>query len=70
METLIRYIPESRYGFRCGEWARVVGAARITVNWPDQEPIERWCYVVQFLDGVRDYWPVAGDAAHFEFQEV
>lgn len=47
------------YSFRSGEWAALL----TTVPGPDRE-----CYLVQFPDGVTDFWVVGDPAAGYEFR--
>ena len=56
--TLIRAM--HRYAFRSGEWATLKGLASLPVR--EGEP-DRDCYLVEFDDGVTDFWPV-DDADH------
>lgn len=50
----------SRYGFRTGEWANLVGSAQIN---------KRMCYVVEFPDKVRDFWVISDSMGQYEFYE-
>lgn len=45
------------YAFRSGEWAELKGI----VPGPDRE-----CYLVEFPDGVTDFWPTHDEAAEYE----
>lgn len=47
-------------GFRRGEWAWLRGV----VPGPD-----RSCYLVEFEDGVTDFWAVVDASDHYEFWE-
>lgn len=47
--------------FRSGEWAKLV----CVVPGPDRE-----CYLVEFPDGVTDFWPVVDPANTYEFASV
>ena len=60
-ETLIR--GTHPYHFRSGEWARLL----TVVEAPDPA---RDCYVVQFGDGVTDFWVVEDDAARYELRKA
>ena len=42
--------------FRCGVAARIAGVRMVT---PDYAHSTRLCYVVEFEDGVVDYFPVS-----------
>jgi hypothetical protein len=46
------------YGFRSGEWARVVNVVPAR---------GRDCYLVEFPDGVTDLWPVIDAWDPYEF---
>ena len=46
------------YGFRSGQWGRIVG-----LDWVNDRP----CYVVRFIDGVEDAWPVYDPTDPYEF---
>lgn len=48
------------YGYRSGEWAEILTVA------PSPE---RDCYVVRFLDGATDFWPVNDPSDAYEFAE-
>lgn len=50
-----------RYGFRTGEWATLRGTAALPVRGED-----RPCYLVEFSDGVTDFWPVSDPADGYE----
>jgi len=52
------------YAFRSGEWARIKGTAMLPVK--DGEP-DRACYLVEFDDGVSDFWAVDDPDARYEF---
>jgi hypothetical protein len=57
--TLIR--ATHPYGFRSGEWAVLVAVV----------PTEaRDCYLVEFPDGVTDFWPVHDPSDPYEFDGV
>ena len=45
-------------GYRCGQWAKVTGVAMIE---------SRPCYVVEFIDGLADQWPVYDSSDPYEF---
>lgn len=47
------------YGFRSGEWANLVCIV------PGEE---KDCYLVEFPDGVTDFWPVNGPSDPYEFR--
>ena len=49
------------YGFRSGEWARLV----CMVPGPTKD-----CWLVEFPDGVTDFWPVYDPADPYEFRTV
>jgi len=57
--TLIR--ATHPYGFRSGQWAIL----RCVVPGP-----ERDCYLVEFDDGVTDFWPVNDPSDPYEFRAV
>ena len=48
-----------RYGFRCDEWADLVGTV-------DHGATNRRCYVVRFPDGTSDFWVVDDPDAQYE----
>jgi hypothetical protein len=48
-----------QYGFRSGEWAKVVG-----VDYARNRP----CYYVLFPDGQTDHWPVYDLSDKYEFR--
>ena len=50
--------------FRPGEWAAIVG---VEVHTPTGLNSPRVCFVVEFRDGVRDYWPVENVTHEYEF---
>lgn len=62
-ETFIR--STHRYAFRNGEWARLRGTAALPVRGED-----RPCYLVEFDDGVTDFWPVEDPGNPYEFSEA
>lgn len=45
------------YGFRSGEWARVLTTI---------ESYGRPCWLVEFGDGVQDWWPIEDADAGYE----
>lgn len=47
------------YSFRSGEWAKLVCVV------PGED---RDCYLVEFPDGVTDFWPVVDPANTYEFR--
>ena len=57
-DTWVRHTHPS--GFRAGEWA----AIRAIVPGDDRE-----CYLVEFPDGVTDFWVVNDPDEPYEFQE-
>ncbi|TLS99901.1 hypothetical protein [Aliarcobacter cibarius] len=46
------------YSFRSGEWGQVIGTSFKT----------RWCFIVEYKDGVIDYSPMI-DTANYELNE-
>jgi hypothetical protein len=50
--------------FRQGQWAKVVEVAWCQ---PPTDGVARPVYVVEFIDGRRDLWPVYDSAADYEF---
>lgn len=48
-----------RYAFRSGDWARLVAAVEIR---------DRDCWLVEFPDGVVDWWPKNDPDAAYEFR--
>ncbi len=48
-------------GFRAGEWARLRGTAAL----PGFPEGDRPCYLIEFPDGVTDFWPVEGGGYEF-----
>lgn len=46
------------YGFRSGQWADVKGVV------PGRD---RECYLVEFPDGVTDFWPTQDPSDSYEF---
>ena len=58
------------YGFRCGEWAELIGE----MTYPHIElgvvKEYRRCYLVRFHDGVLDAWVKEDPADPYEFAEV
>lgn len=48
-----------QYGFRSGEWAEVTG-----IEWQNNRP----CFIVRFVDGVTDSWPVYDPSDPYEFR--
>lgn len=56
MSDLIRHTHP--YGFRSGHWAVI----RAVVPGPDRD-----CYLVEFPDGVTDFWPVEDPSEPYEF---
>ena len=50
------------YGFRSEEWANLLAE----MNHPK---LNNPCYLVEFSDGVRDYWPVLDATAGYEFRQ-
>jgi hypothetical protein len=52
-----------RYGFRSGQWAVLRGTASL----PGFPEGDRDCYLVEFDDGVTDFWPVRDVDAGYEF---
>ena len=55
---------ESPYLFRSGEWATIIGVQMVAPMGSEDRP----CFVVQFRDGVEDYWPMVDAAAHYKFR--
>jgi hypothetical protein len=49
------------YGFRCGQWARLV----TTISLEGRD-----CYLVEFDDGVSDFWAVDDPAGRYEFKRA
>lgn len=47
-----------QYSYRNGQWAQIIG-----FTWSNN----RICYVVQFIDGKRDWWPVYDSSEPYEF---
>jgi hypothetical protein len=62
--TLIR--ATHRYAFRSGEWATLKG----TTELPGFPEGDRKCYLVEFDDGVTDFWPVDDNTHGYEFAQV
>lgn len=54
------------YGFRSGEWARIVAVVPTVTTAGDP----RECYLVSFPDGVTDLWPVVDASDPYEFREL
>lgn len=56
--------------FRSGEWARITGV-EVFSPYPSSPDAERKpprvCFVVEFLDGEIDRWPVEDSEAEYEF---
>ena len=52
------------YGFRNGKWAELKG----TVNLPGFPDGDRRCYLVEFPDGVTDFWSVNAVEYGYEFR--
>lgn len=50
-----------QYGFRNGEWARVLG-----VVWLNERP----CYHIRFIDGKEDHWPIYDESDPYEFRPL
>ena len=48
------------YGFRSGQWARILSTV--------PAPNGRDCYLVQFPDGVTDWWLVNDPSDPYEFR--
>lgn len=61
MTKLIR--ATHRYAFRSGQWARLRGTAAL----PGFPEGDRECYLVEFPDGVTDFWPVGDNRHGYEF---
>lgn len=51
--------------FRSGQWALIVGVGM----YPKETGKDRPCYVVAFIDGAMDFWPVYDEAAGYEFSK-
>ena len=47
-----------RYSFRSGEWGEVIGMTYL----------ERWCYIIQYANGVLDYAAIV-DKDNYELKE-
>jgi len=54
-------------GFRSGQWARVTGIG-LFPNAKGRAEL-RPCYLVEFVDGAGDYWPVYDDDAGYQFSK-
>ncbi len=54
------------YAFRSGEWAVLKGTTLL----PGFPEGERECYLVEFPDGMCDFWAVSGVGYGYEFSEV
>ena len=63
MSTLIRATCPG--AFRSGQWARLSGTAAL----PGFPEGDRDCYLVEFPDGVTDFWPVQDWMRGYEFRE-
>lgn len=61
--TLIRALHP--YAFRSGEWAELKG----TTDLPGFPEGDRCCYLVEFPDGMTDFWPVKNSGYGYERQE-
>lgn len=48
--------------FRSGEWARIIGVGVIGIDGKS-----RCCFVVEFVDGVNDHWPIEDASMGYEF---
>jgi hypothetical protein len=66
---------QSRYGFRPGEWGRIVDVVVYpqveTTTHSDHEKkylSHRICFRVEFIDGYQDYWPVEDTDGQYEFK--
>ena len=51
------------YCFRSGQWARISG----TTSLPGFPEGDRDCYLVEFADGVTDFWAVDAPGHGYEF---
>ena len=52
------------YAFRSGEWGRIKGTALLPIR--EDEP-DRACYLVEFGDGVTDFWAIDAPDWQYEF---
>lgn len=58
------------YGFRSGQWARVIEVVYLPAVYGHNHTITqpgRPVYRVEFVDGVRDLWPVYDETDSYEF---
>lgn len=55
------------YGFRSGQWAKVTGVRYLPKQSPPRERPARAVYVVQFVDGFTDLWPIYDPSDPYEF---
>lgn len=52
-------------GYRSGEWAELLTTAPA----PEEDVMNRSCYVVRFPDGAVDFWVVGDPDGMYEFRD-
>lgn len=65
MPLFIRASHPSAY--RSGQWAKVVAVRYLPQKYGDSPRVARPVYLVEFIDGKQDQWPVYDDVAEYEF---
>ena len=53
-------INDEGFGYRSGQWAEITA---IQMWHPSNHP----CYIVKFIDGATDHWPVYASGYNYEF---
>jgi hypothetical protein len=56
--------------FRSGQWGKVVQIGMLPKHHGDTPRDPRPVFLVEFIDGQRDLWPVYDPAAGYEFSAV